>query len=151
MSIEYFYDRRITPAQFIGVLRRSTLSERRPVDDLGRISDMLANANLICTAWDSDVLVGVSRSVTDFSYCCYLSDLAVDTAYQKKGIGKRLVEVTQSRLHPLCKIILLSAPKAEGYYPKIGFRHFHSAWILPAKEPPGTSTDSTPAAPHRNT
>ena len=130
MSIEYFHDRKITPVQFVDVLRRSTLAERRPVEDAGRISDMLTHANLLCTAWDGDVLVGVSRSVTDFSFCCYLSDLAVDVAYQKKGIGKRLVQLTQSRLHPQCKLILLAAPKAEGYYPKIGFRHFHSAWIL---------------------
>jgi GNAT superfamily N-acetyltransferase len=130
MNIEYSYDRKITPAQFIDVLRRSTLGERRPVDDPARIADMLAHANLICTAWDGDIPVGVSRSLTDFSYCCYLSDLAVDVAYQKTGIGKRLVELTQSRLHPQCKIILLAAPKAESYYPKIGFRHFHSAWTL---------------------
>lgn len=130
MTIAYYHDREITAAQFVDVLRRSTLDERRPVDDSARITDMLAHANLICTAWDGDVLVGVSRSLTDFSYCCYLSDLAVDVKYQKTGIGKRLVELTQSRLHPRCKIILLAAPKAEGYYPKIGFRHFHSAWIL---------------------
>jgi ribosomal protein S18 acetylase RimI-like enzyme len=130
MSIEYFHDRKITSAQFIDVLRRSTLAERRPIHEADRISAMLSHANLICTAWDGYALVGVSRSVTDFSFCCYLSDLAVDVAYQKKGIGKELVRVTQARLHPQCKIILLSAPKAEGYYPKIGFSHFHSAWIL---------------------
>ncbi|MGH7950814.1 MAG: GNAT family N-acetyltransferase [Limisphaerales bacterium] len=130
MSIEYFHDRKITSAQFVDVLRRSTLAERRPVHDLERISDMLAHANLICTAWDDDVLVGVSRSLTDFSFCCYLSDLAVDVEYQKMGIGKKLVQLTQSRLHQQCKIILLAAPKAEGYYSKIGFSHFHSAWIL---------------------
>lgn len=130
MSIKYFHDRKITAAQFIDVLRRSTLAERRPVQDLARITDMLTHANLICTAWDGDVLIGVSRSLTDFSFCCYLSDLAVDVAYQKKGIGKELVRVTQAQLHPQCKIILLAAPKAEGYYSKIGFSHFHSAWIL---------------------
>lgn len=130
MSVEYFHDRAITPAQFVDVLRRSTLAERRPVADSERIADMLRHANLLCTAWEGGVLVGVSRSLTDFSYCCYLSDLAVDVACQKKGIGRRLVELTQSRLHRQCKIILLAAPKAEGYYPKIGFRHFHSAWIL---------------------
>jgi predicted N-acetyltransferase YhbS len=134
MSILYFHDRIITSAQFVDVLNRSTLAERRPVDDLKRIADMLSHANLVCTAWDGDILVGVSRSLTDFSYCCYLSDLAVDVAYQKKGIGKELIQVTQSRLHPHCKIILLSAPKAEGYYPKIGFNHFHSAWILQPKQ-----------------
>jgi GNAT superfamily N-acetyltransferase len=131
MSIEYFHNRTITPAQFVDVLKRSTLGERRPVHDPERISEMLTHANLICTAWDGDVLVGVSRSLTDFSYCCYLSDLAVDVAYQKKGIGKELIRLTQTRLHPQCKIILLAAPKAEEYYPKIGFKHFHSAWILP--------------------
>jgi len=141
MSIEYLHDRKITPAQFIDVLQRSTLAQRRPVEDSGRISDMLTHANLLCTAWDGDVLVGVSRSVTDFSFCCYLSDLAVDVAYQKKGIGTRLVQLTQSRLHPQCKLILLAAPKAEGYYPKIGFRHFHSAWILvPDCVTPNTKT-----------
>ena len=134
MHIDYFHDRRITAEQFIDVLKRSTLAERRPIDDAGRIAGMLQNANLICTAWVGDVLVGVARSVTDFSYCCYLSDLAVDVSFQKQGIGKGLIQITQSRLHPQCKIILLAAPKAEGYYPKIGFSHFHSAWILSANE-----------------
>ena len=134
MNIQYFHDRPITAAQFIDVLQRSTLAERRPVHDAERIAEMLAHANLICTAWDGDVLVGVSRSLTDFSYCCYLSDLAVDVACQKKGVGKELIRLMRSRLHPQCKIILLAAPKAEGYYPKIGFNHFHSAWVLsPAK------------------
>ena len=131
MSIDYFHNRTITSAQFIDVLQRSTLGKRRPIHDVDRISAMLAHANLICTAWDDDALVGVSRSVTDFSYCCYLSDLAVDVAYQQKGIGTELIRVTQARLHPECRIILLAAPQAENYYPKIGFSHFHSAWILP--------------------
>jgi predicted N-acetyltransferase YhbS len=93
---------------------------------------MLQHANLICTAWDGDLLVGVARSVTDFSFCCYLSDLAVDIAYQKRGAGVELIRVTQGRLHPQCKIILLAAPKAEGYYPKIGMTQHHSAWIVSA-------------------
>ena len=141
MQINYFDDRKITPRQFIDVLKRSTLAERRAVHDVERIAAMLDNANLLCTAWDGHTLVGVARSVTDFSYCCYLSDLAVDVSCQKQGIGRRLVEVTQSMLHPRCKIILLAAPKAEGYYPKIGFRHFHSAWILSPNDPaPGSET-----------
>jgi len=140
MHIDYLHDRGITPEQFIDLLKRSTLAERRPVDDAGRIAAMLENANLICTAWAGDVLVGVARSVTDFSYCCYLSDLAVDVSFQKQGIGKGLVQVTQSRLHPKCKIILLAAPKAEGYYAKIGFSHFHSAWILPPHDSAAKAT-----------
>jgi ribosomal protein S18 acetylase RimI-like enzyme len=134
MEIEYSHERGITMEQFIGVLERSTLAERRPVEDHDRISKMLLHANLICTAWHGGLLVGVSRSLTDFSYCCYLSDLAVDLEFQRRGIGKKLIRITQSRLHPQCKIILLAAPKAEGYYPKIGFSLHPSAWIAPAGE-----------------
>ena len=132
MRIEYAHDRPITAEQFIDVLKRSTLAERRPISDRERISRMLEHGNLICTAWADGVLVGVSRSVTDFVFCCYLSDLAVDVAHQRSGIGKRLIELTRSKLHLECKLILLAAPKAEGYYPKIGFSHFQSAWVLPS-------------------
>ena len=89
---------------------------------------MLERADLLCTAWAGDLLVGVARSVTDFSYCCYLSDLAVHISFQKRGIGVELLRLTQSLLHPKCTMILLAAPKAEGYYPKIGMVRHHSAW-----------------------
>jgi len=114
------------------VLNRSTLGKRRPVDDLPCLEAMLQHGNLLCTAWDGDKLVGVERSVTDFEYCCYLSDLAVDEQYQKQGIGKELIRLTQSRLGGKAKLILLAAPKAAAYYPKIGFEAHPSAWILPA-------------------
>src|SRR5882757_7815512 len=119
-SLTYTADQKLTIEQFIDVLNRSTLGERRPVADRERIASMLQHANLLCTAWDGDLLVGVARSVTDFSFCCYLSDLAVDAAYQKQGVGTELIRVTQSKLHPQCKVVLLAAPKAEEYYPKIG-------------------------------
>jgi predicted N-acetyltransferase YhbS len=134
MEVQYSHERKITIEQFVDVLERSTLAERRPVQDRDRVADMLSHANLTVTAWKGQLLIGVSRSLTDFSYCCYLSDLAVDVHYQKKGIGKKLIEITRSRLHPQCKIILLAAPKAEGYYPKIGFSKHKSAWIVEAGE-----------------
>ncbi len=136
MSCTFCHDRKITVEQFIDVLRRSTLAERRPVSERSRIVDMVKHANLICTAWSDDLLVGVARSVTDFSFCCYVSDLAVDVAFQKQGVGKRLIEVTRRQLHPQCRIILLAAPKAEGYYPKIGFSQHPSAWTLPGVPSP---------------
>jgi len=104
------------------------------VDDPKCIKAMLAHADLVCTAWDGEKLVGVARSVTDFEYCCYLSDLAVDAAYQKQGIGRELIRLTQSRLGSKAKIILLAAPKAEGYYARIGFDAHRSAWIISATE-----------------
>lgn len=133
-EIHYQTGRPITADEFIDVLKRSTLGERRPVDDRGRIAAMLKHADLLCTAWDGDKLVGVARSVTDFEYCCYLSDLAVDEAYQRMGIGKGLIRETKSRLGPKAFILLLSAPKAEGYYPKIGFEAHRSAWVLRAEK-----------------
>ena len=85
--IHYSTTTPLSPTTFIDLLRRSTLAERRPIDDAEAIAGMLANADLTATAWDEDLLVGVARSVTDFTYCCYLSDLAVDVAYQRQGIG----------------------------------------------------------------
>ena len=130
MNLKYESSRRISADEFIDLLKRSTLAERRPVDERSRIEAMLKHANLLCTAWDGEKLVGVARSVTDFEYCCYLSDLAVDETYQRQGIGKELIRLTQSKLGTKAKIILLSAPKAEAYYPKIGFEPHQSAWVL---------------------
>jgi len=132
MNIQYEYTRVIGEEEFVDLLRRSSLAERRPVDDPKCIKAMIEHANLLCTAWDGVKLIGVARSLTDFEYCCYLSDLAVDEAYQKKGIGRELIRLTQSRLGSRAKIILLAAPNAERYYPRIGFDAHRSAWILPA-------------------
>ena len=132
MNVHYEYTRAIGEDEFVDLLQRSSLAERRPVDDPKSIKAMIEHANLLCTAWDGEKLIGVARSLTDFEYCCYLSDLAVDEAYQKKGVGRELIRLTQSRLGSRAKIILLAAPKAEGYYPRIGFNAHRSAWILPA-------------------
>jgi len=129
-EVLYSSTRTITPEEFVDLLRRSTLAERRPVNDPACIAAMLRHAGILCTAWVDDRLVGVSRSVTDFEYCCYLSDLAVDVAFQHCGIGRALVALTQARLGPKAKIILLAAPKAVGYYPKLGFEAHPSAWII---------------------
>jgi predicted N-acetyltransferase YhbS len=117
----------------IELYRASTLGERRPVDDRQRMKDMLAHANLIITAWDGDRLVGISRSMTDFVYATYLSDLAVRLSHQKSGIGKELIRRTQLAA-PKASVILLSAPKAVEYYPHIGFTQHPSAWILRSDE-----------------
>ena len=135
MAIVYRWDQPITVEQFRDLLIRSTLGERRPLGETDRLQGMLDHANLLCTAWEEGRLVGLARSLTDFAYCCYLSDLAVDVSQQGLGIGTELIRLTQSRLHPNCKVILLSAPKAETYYPKIGFSSHPSAWIAPASPP----------------
>ena len=132
--LSYRSDKTISATEFVDVLRRSTLAERRPIDNPECIEAMLRHANLLCTAWDEDRLIGVARSVTDFQYCCYLSDLAVDQAYQNLGVGKELIRLTKAGLGPKANLILLAAPKAEGYYPKIGFEPHRSAWILPAEK-----------------
>jgi GNAT superfamily N-acetyltransferase len=135
--IHYTTSTPLTPPLFIDLLHRSTLAERRPVDDAEAIAGMLANADLTVTAWDGELLVGVARSVTDFTYCCYLSDLAVDVAYQRQGIGVELIAHTQAQLGPRCNLILLAAPAAADYYGHIGFNHHPRCWILPRDKRPG--------------
>lgn len=121
--IDFQCETTLSVAEFQQVLVDSTLGERRPVEDPDRLAAMIAHANLIVTAREHDDgrLVGVARSVTDFSFCCYLSDLAVAVSHQHRGIGRRLVDLTQKELHPDALLILLSAPAAVDYYPKIGF------------------------------
>jgi predicted N-acetyltransferase YhbS len=132
MSIpEVVFQRELTlsPDEFIDVLSRSTLGERRPINDADRIQAMLQNANLIVTARVDGRLVGVSRALTDFAFCTYLSDLAVDEAYQKMGIGVRLIAETK-RQSPQAKLILLAAPAAVNYYPKTGMTNFTHCFLL---------------------
>lgn len=120
----------LDPDEFIDILNRSSLAERRPVKDSAKIAAMCTHGNLVVTARDKGKLVGVSRSLTDFLYVCYLSDLAVDESYQKQGIGKRLIAETQSELGPDCLLLLLAAPKAKDYYAKVGFRSVENAWRM---------------------
>jgi GNAT superfamily N-acetyltransferase len=108
----------------------STLGVRRPVDDRERMAAMLANANLIVTAWDDDLLVGIARALSDFSFITYLSDLAVRESHQRRGIGKELMRRVQKTGGPQAKLLLLAAPAAEKYYPHVGFTHHPQAWIL---------------------
>ena len=135
MHVNYRADKSITPDQFVDVLRRSGLAERRPVQDPACIARMLDHADLLITAWQEDLLVGVARSVTDFGYCCYLSDLAVDQVFQRQGVGLELIRLTRDQLEPGCTVILLAAPGAAAYYPRIGFKQHDSAWVLSPGDP----------------
>lgn len=117
----------------IELYRASTLGERRPADDRERMRLMLVNANLVVTAWDGERLVGIARSVSDFSFATYLSDLAVRLSHQKQGIGRELIRRTQEQ-GGKATVILLSAPKAVEYYPRIGMKSHPSAWTLKAEE-----------------
>ena len=128
-DIIYKVENNLDPSEFIDVLNRSTLGVRRPVDDFNRIKKMCESANLIVIAKLNGKLIGVARSITDFAHCTYLSDLAVDKDYQKKGIGKRLIEETKKQA-PQAKLILLSAPAAVDYYPKIGMKKHNHCFIL---------------------
>jgi predicted N-acetyltransferase YhbS len=130
MKIEYRDDAKITVDDAINLYRRSTLGERRPVERPDIFEGMLKNASLIITAWDDSRMVGISRTLTDFTYVAYLADLAVDVEYQNQGIGKRLIDTTKERLGGECMIVLLAAPKANDYYPKLGFQNNPRAWML---------------------
>lgn len=102
----------------------------RPIDDAGRIQRMYENSNLVISAWDEDKLVGVSRALSDFSFCCYLSDLAVKKNYQQHGIGKELVTLTKKHAGPESMLLLLSVPGAMEYYPRIGMNKVQNGFII---------------------
>ncbi len=132
MNIAYHNDVKITVEAAIDLYQRSTLGERRPVDRPDIFEGMLNNSNLTITAWHGERLVGIARSLTDFTYVAYLADLAVDAEYQRHGIGRQLIDETKRRLGSECMVVLLAAPKANDYYPKLGFEHNPRAWVLRA-------------------
>lgn len=113
------------------VFRKSGI--KRPFDDLNRIQRMIDHSDVMITAWDDGKMVGVARAITDYSYCCYLSDLAIDKEYQKQGIGKELVNRLQDIVGDECSIILISAPTATDYYPRIGFSKNDRAYSIARK------------------
>jgi predicted N-acetyltransferase YhbS len=127
--ITYQIEQNLDASEFLEILNKSGLGEHRPVNDLNRITEMAKNANLIITARVNNQLVGIARSVSDFVYCTYLSDLAVDLEYQHKGIGKELIRQTKLAA-PEATLILLSAPAATDYYPKIGMDKHEACFIL---------------------
>ena len=130
INISYKLKEKISAEAFIDILKRSTLGERRPIENEKCIQGMLDHADILVVAMDGETIVGVARAISDFNYACYLSDLAVDKVYQKMGIGQGLIAKVKEVLEEGCKIILLSAPDAVSYYPKIGFVGHDSAWVL---------------------
>lgn len=106
----------------------------RPTDEFDRIRKMYSNSNLIVSAWKGDELIGISRSLTDFCYACYLSDLAVKKEFQQDGIGRKLIELTMEEIGEETALILLSAPAAMGYYPKVGFEKVENGFIIKRKK-----------------
>jgi len=129
--ITYNHEPDLKVAEFVDCLVRSTLAERRPIAELETMEGMLRHADLIITARNEDgLLVGVSRAITDFHYCTYLSDLAVDQKYQGKKIGRELIRQTHQRAGLKTSLVLLSAPKAQSYYPHIGLTQHPSAWCI---------------------
>jgi predicted N-acetyltransferase YhbS len=133
MSAAYALEPDLSAQAFRDVLIASTLGARRPVHDLPRLERMLREADLVVTARLDGRLVGVSRAITDFSYCCYLSDLAVDAACQRQGIGRRLIEETHRAAGPDTRLLLVAAPAAEGYYPRVGLTSVASCWEIPRR------------------
>lgn len=129
-TIAYAREATLAVDEFVETLRRSGLGERRPIADRGRVERMLANANLIVTARDGRKLVGVSRALSDFAYCCYLSDLAVDLDYQGQGIGKKLIAETRRIAGPESMCLLLSAPNSMEFYRAIGMPQPDNAFLF---------------------
>ncbi len=127
-NIVYKVNVEIKANKYLDLLSKTSLGQRRP-SDLMSIDGMLKNSNLIISAWLGGSLVGVSRSLTDYYFCCYLSDLVVSEEFQNDGIGRKLIDLTAEKLQPNCTIVLLAAPQAMGYYPKMGFSQHTSAWV----------------------
>ncbi len=134
-EIDYRYGNDLDTNQVIDLYSASSLGERRPVHDPAQMAMMMAHANLVITAWEGPLLVGLARTMTDYCYVGYLADLVVRESHQRRGIGVRLIQETRARMGANSKLVLIAAPKAVDYYPRIGFTRHPSAWTLDADSP----------------
>ncbi|WP_154992572.1 GNAT family N-acetyltransferase [Priestia megaterium] len=132
MVIEYKVNASISAKEVANVFKSSGI--KRPVNELGRIERMIKNSDINLTAWDNQQLVGIARAITDYSYCCYLSDLAIHKDYQNKGIGKELVQRLQDILGEEVALILLASSVAMDYYSHIRFEKSENAFRIPRKQ-----------------
>ena len=132
MKIQFKINAKVAAEAVIDVFKNSGIT--RPVEDIKRIQTMLNNANLTISAWNGIELIGIARSLTDYSFCCYLSDLAVKKEYQKLGIGKTLIELTQNEIGEQTMLLLLSTAPAMEYYPKVGFTKVENGFIIKQKQ-----------------
>lgn len=130
--ITYSDTRAIDAKALSAVFEKSGI--KRPHADLDRLQKMIDHADIVIGAWDGDRLVGVARAITDYSYCCYLSDLAVDEQYQRQSIGRQLVERLREKLGEQVSLLLISAPGAVDYYPKLGFEKSDRAYLIPRSQ-----------------
>lgn len=134
MSIAYALEPDLPAEEFRAVLEASTLARRRPVEDPARLDEMLRNADIVVTARSDGALVGVARAISDFAFCTYLSEIAVDAEHQRKGIGKKLIEEVRKAGGPRCRLFLVAAPATGSYHPGIGMEHVPACWSLPRAE-----------------
>ncbi|MGI4869863.1 MAG: GNAT family N-acetyltransferase [Janthinobacterium lividum] len=128
MPLTYHLDRLPSPEQVIDLYQSAGL--HRPLADPARIAQMYAHANLVASAWQGELLVGVARSLTDFCYCCYLADLAVRATHQRQGIGRHLLHLTRERIGPATTLVLVAAADARDYYPKLGMTPADNAFLI---------------------
>jgi len=132
--IEYQVEPNLSVEQYLDVLIRSELAERRPVDDHDKLTKMIRNADIVVTARTEGRLVGIARSMSDFAHATYLADLVVDQAFQKQGIGRELIARTHEAAGKHTILLLLAAPKAASYYPHVGMEKHDSCWIIPREK-----------------
>lgn len=128
-NITYKINEDIEPELIIDVYNSSGI--KRPTTDLPRIKKMYQNSNLVVSAWQDDKLIGIGRALTDFSYCCYLSDLAVAKDCQSKGVGRTILDIIRKEAGPQCVFFLHAAPNAVDYYPKVGMKHWDDCFFIP--------------------
>lgn len=131
-TISFFINKKITAQQLARVFESSGIV--RPYKDLARLQKMIDHGDIMISAWEGELLIGIARALTDYSYACYLSDLAVDKAYQKQGIGKELIHLLQKEIGEEVALILLAAPNAMDYYPSIGFEKVDNAYRIQRKK-----------------
>ena len=95
----------------------------KPIAGAARLQVMIDETQLVLSVWDDEHLIGFARCLTDFEYCCYLSDILILPAYEGHQIGRQLIATLQAYIGPRVTLSLRAADSAVGFYERINLPH----------------------------
>ena len=117
-------EERVTASEYIDFLKRTDLGSQYPKERFeSRIEKLVKNVSISLTARNEEgLLVGALFGVTDFAYWLYVTDLGVDRAYERQGIGSRLMKMAHEVAggEKDIAVYLIANENAVPFYEKLG-------------------------------
>jgi GNAT superfamily N-acetyltransferase len=81
----------------------------------------LRGSHCLVTAREDGQLVGLANAISDGHLVAYFPHMLVHPAYQRRGLGRAMVQVLMSRYEDFHQLMLTADADAVGFYERVGF------------------------------